>query len=103
MKIRRSSGLKGQQAGSPGQRPGWMASAATALKGQKHYFCGRSATIGDAFVAKRRNNAFALSGRWLRLPFTQGGALGYLLAGLSGRCCASLCELAKLELSYNKL
>ena len=38
MNTRRSSGLKGQQAGSPGQRPGWMSEGKYALKGQKHYF-----------------------------------------------------------------
>jgi len=69
MKVQRSGGLKGQQADSPGQRPGWMSEGKYALKGQKHYLCGRLATIGDAFVAKRRKNAFALAGRWLRSPF----------------------------------
>jgi len=70
------SGLKGQKAVSPGQRPGWSDGGKYALQGQKHRFCGRSATIGDAFVAKRRKNAFALPGRRLRSPFTQGDALG---------------------------
>ena len=97
MKVLRYSGLKGQQASSPGQRPGWSDGGKYALKGQKLYLHGRSATIGDAFVAKWRKNAFALSGRWLNSPFTQGAALGYLLAGLSGRGCASLTELAKVE------
>ena len=77
-----------------------MVSAANALKGQKLYFCGRSATIGDAFLAKRRKNAFALSGRIYLHRSTQGAALGYLLSGLSGRCCAILSLLAELEYVY---
>ena len=59
MKKYPSSGLKGQQAVSPGQRPGWSDGAKYALQGQKLYLYGCSATIGDAFVAKRRKNAFS--------------------------------------------
>ncbi len=44
---------KGQQALSPGQRPGYKDVGKFALKGQKPYLA---------------NDAFALSGRWLRLP-----------------------------------
>ena len=39
--------------------------------------------------------AFALAGRWLRNVFTQGDALDYALAGLSGRLCGS--KPAELE------
>ena len=41
--------------------------------------------------------AFALSGRICLLPCTQGNALGRALVGLSGRCCALLSLLVKLE------
>ena len=61
MKAMRSSGLKGQQALSPGQRPGYKEVGKFALKGQKPYLV---------------HYAFALSGRWLRTTFTQGDALG---------------------------
>jgi len=60
MKTLRRNGLKGQEALSPGQR----------LKGQKLYLV---------------HSAFALSGRWLRVTFTQGDALGWEHSGLSGR------------------
>jgi hypothetical protein len=43
-----------------------MAIIPNALKGQKNY-------------------AFALSGRWMYTPYTQGVALGYRDFGLSGR------------------
>ena len=61
MKTLRRNGLKGQQALSPGQRPGYKDVGKFALKGQKPYLA---------------NDAFALSGRWLRTTFTQGAALG---------------------------
>ena len=62
--------LKGQFAVSPGQRPGEMKRCDNALKGQKHNATHRS---------------FALSGRRLHVPDTQGVALGYGLVGLLGR------------------
>ena len=70
MRAQRRNGLKGQQADSPGQRPGCMDVGKFALKGQKPYLV---------------HYAFALSGRWLRTAVTQGAALGCLLTGLSGR------------------
>ena len=81
--MTRSNGLKGQKAGSPGQRPGWSDGGKYALKGQKHWYS---------------DNAFALSGRWLHSPITQGVALGYLLSGLSGRYNTKDSLFAKLEL-----
>ena len=55
-------GLKGQQALSPGHRPGCLCmSEDSALKGQKHY---------------SKEKAFALSGRFYLLRLTQGDALG---------------------------
>ena len=83
------SGLKAQQAHSPGQRPGLISRRYRALKGQKRLY-------------KRLNaNAFALSGRTSSLPHTQGDALGYVLVAPSGRalnaCACSLIQLAKLE------
>lgn len=65
-----AAGLKGQQEHSPGQRPGYCGHETFAQKGQKYW---------------RRCSSFALSGRWLLTPFTQGVALGWQLAGLSGR------------------
>ena len=62
--------LKGQKADSPGQRPGEMKWRGNALKGQKLY---------------QLRYAFALTGRRLHAPDTQGAALGYRLVGLSGR------------------
>ena len=76
MKATRSNGLKGQQAPSPGQRPRYKEVRKVALKGQKHQ-------VGWC--------AFALSGRRLRITFTQGAALGWELSGLSGRLCGT-CE-----------
>jgi len=70
MKTLRRNGLKGQKALSPGQRPGYKGAGKFALKGQKLYLV---------------HSAFALSGRWLRVTFTQGDALGWELSGLSGR------------------
>jgi hypothetical protein len=61
---------KGQQALSPGHRPGYKGTGKFALKGQKLYLV---------------HDAFALSGRWLRTAPTQGAALGWELTGLSGR------------------
>ena len=72
----RKNGLKGQQALSPGQRPGYKEMGKYALKGQKPNLV---------------HNAFALSGRWLHATFTQGDALGWELSGLSGRTCGA-CE-----------
>ncbi|MBR1933571.1 MAG: hypothetical protein IJ841_07785 [Prevotella sp.] len=74
MKATHSNGLKGQKAPSPGQRPGYKGVCEYALKGQKHTY---------------RIHAFALSGRSLCNPFTQGAALGWELSGLSGRLCGS--------------
>ncbi|MBP3227275.1 MAG: hypothetical protein J6M53_00675 [Bacteroidaceae bacterium] len=54
------NGLKGQQAISPGQRPGEAAHTKFALKGQKHLYF----------------NAFALTGRGWADAISQGAALG---------------------------
>ena len=70
-------GLKGQRDSSPGQRPGYKRTGKLALKGQKPYLT---------------NDAFALTGRWLRITFTQGAALDYELSGLSGHFCGA-CEI----------
>ena len=70
MKTLRRNGLKGQQAFSPGHRPGLTDGRILALKGQKAY---------------RVHDVFALTGRWLRTIFTQGDALGWEFSGLSGR------------------
>ena len=62
MKALYRNGLKGQQALSPGQRPGYNEASKLALKGQKNFLC---------------SYAFALSERWLRMAFyPQGAALG---------------------------
>ena len=74
MKATRSNGLKGQQALSPGQRPGYKEAGESALKGQKR---------------PHARKAFALSGRRLRTTITQGAALGLELSGLSGRLCGT--------------
>ena len=66
----RQGGLKGQQAHSPGQRPGYYGGSSLALKGQKH---------------QNGSNAFALTGRLPHDPLTQGAALGYEQVALSGR------------------
>ena len=83
------SGLKAQQAHSPGQRPGLISRRYCALKGQKRLYKRLDA------------NAFALSGRTSSLPHTQGDALGYVLVAPSGRalnaCACSLIQFAKLE------
>ena len=76
MKTTRSNGLKGQEALSPGHRPGYKEVGKYALKGQKRTY---------------RLDAFALTGRRLRTTFTQGDALGWGLSGLSGRLCGA-CE-----------
>ena len=92
MKTQRRNGLKGQRANSPGplgderrrfrseaekERPGYRRDVGKfALKGQKTTCC---------------IDAFALTGRWLRVTFTQGDALGWELSGLSGRLCGT-CE-----------
>ena len=76
MKTLRRNGLKGQQTLSPGHRPGYKGTGNCALKGQKLYLF---------------HDAFALSGRRLRITFTQGDALGWELYGLSGRLCGA-CE-----------
>jgi hypothetical protein len=57
MKTLLRNGLKGQQAHSPGQRPGSKEVSIFALQGQKP-IC--------------RIVAFALAGRWLRTFLTQG-------------------------------
>ena len=61
---------KGQFADSPRQRLGEMKWCDNAPEGQKHNATHRS---------------FALSGRRLNAPDTQGVALGYGLVGLLGR------------------
>jgi len=63
-------GLKGQQAHSPGQRPGYVGQATYALKGQKPYI--------EAML-------LPLQGVGCASFVTQGAALGYALVGLSGR------------------
>ncbi len=62
-------GLKGQQAHSPGQYPGYKKRIAVALKGQKHY----SAFLLLPFQGVGHH------------PATQGDALGYMLIAPSGR------------------
>ena len=68
----RRNGLEGQKARSPGHRPGYKSVGDFALKGQKPTCC---------IVA------FALSGRWLRTPLSQGDALGYREIAPLGRTC----------------
>ena len=68
MKIQHSNGLKGQQAISPGQRPGYQISANIALKGQKK---------NDGM-----KNSYAPSGRIVTSISTQGVALGCDLMAL---------------------
>ena len=68
----RKSGLKGQQALSPGQRPGCKEAGKFALKGQKRCFLIRLLPFqGVAYAA----------------AYTQGAALGWWLIALSGRLC----------------
>jgi len=64
------NGLKGQQAISPGHRPGYTAGAANALQGQKNLFC---------------NNAFALSGRSFFKLFYPGRCPGLTAFAPLGR------------------
>ena len=71
MRTPSRNGLKGQQALSPGHRPGYKDMGKLALKGHKLYLLP---------------SAFALSGRPIQCnTLTQGNALGLELAGLSGR------------------
>ena len=72
MKTLRRNGLKGQKPLSPGHRPGCKDVSRFALKGQK---------LTYSIVA------FALTGRWLPITFTQGDALGWGLSSLSGCLC----------------
>ena len=74
-----TNGLKGQQAHSPGQRPGYGERVIVALKGQKPWT-----------EAMPPTHSFALTGRGCALMPTQGAALGYGLSGLSGRICRAL-------------
>ena len=78
MNILLNSAPKGQNANSPGHRPGYKDMVRLALKGQKPYLV---------------LHAFALTGRKLQTIFTQGAALGWKLTGLSGR----IYKLAKFE------
>ena len=75
MKTLRSNGLKGQETLSPGQRPGDKKAGKFALKGQKPYLVPY---------------AYAPVGRWLRIAFTQGGALGWEFSGLTDRLLQNL-------------
>ena len=71
MRTPSRNGLKGQQALSPGHRTGYKDMGKLALKGHKLYLLP---------------SAFALSGRPILCnTLTQGNALGWELAGLSGR------------------
>ena len=71
MRTPSRNGLKGQQALSPGHRPGYKDMGKLALKGHKLYLLP---------------SAFALSGRPILCNIlTQGNALGWELVGLSGR------------------
>jgi len=65
-----NSAPKGQKANSPGHRPGYKDAVWFALKGQK-----------PCLVF----HAFALTGRRMHTTLTQGVALGWEPAGLSGR------------------
>ena len=65
MKTKRSSGLKGQQAVSPGQRPGYGDRVIVALKGQKPWT-----------EATPPIHSFAPTGRGCATMPTQGAALG---------------------------
>ena len=67
------SGLKAQQAHSPGHRPGYIIHRYCALKWQKRLY------------KRLHNNAFAHSGRTSSFHHTQGAALGSVLVAPSGR------------------
>ena len=64
-KVLRANAPKGQQRSAQGSALGGDEQTAPALKGQKSY--SRAMPCGCSF---------ALAGRGLRLPFTQGAALG---------------------------
>ena len=71
MRTSSRNGLKGQKTLSPGHRPGYKDIGKLALKGHKFYLLP---------------SAFALSGRPILCnTLTQGDALDWELAGLSGR------------------
>ena len=72
MKAPFRNGLKGQQTLSPGHRPRYKEIGKFALKGQKP-----------------NPVPYAPVGRWLRITFTQGGALGWELSGLAGPLCGT--------------
>ena len=95
MRTPSRNGLKGQQALSPGHRPGYKDMGKLALKGHKLYLLpsafalsGRpilcnTLTQGKLYLLP---SAFALSGRPILCnTLTQGNTLGWELAGLSGR------------------
>ncbi len=84
MEYQCTNGLKGQQAHSPRQRPGYQQMPTFALKGQKHNR-DESPTC----------SAFALSGRDCHHRPTQGAALGYGLIAPSGRTQLNLRKLNK--------
>jgi len=65
---------KGHKAISPGHRPGYTASVANALQGQKNLPC---------------NNAFALTGRTFVQRFNPGRCPGLIAVAPSGRSCCS--------------
>ncbi len=73
------NGLRGQQANSPGQRPGCKDVGKFALKGQKPYLV---------------HYAFVPSGRWLRTAVTPG-AMPRAICFLAFQ--AVIVELAKVE------
>ena len=78
MKALYRNGLKGQQALSPGQHPGYRDEGKTRPERAKAL---HSPYWGGA--------AFAPTGRWLRTTSTQGVALGWGLFSLSGRLCGT--------------
>ena len=100
-----TNGLKGQQANSPGHRPGYRGHAASALKGQKHCsllgFCpfrARVVTRPSTQGVALGYVLIALSGRIYPHKCPQGVALGYVLDGLSGRFYAGVSSLAEVEI-----
>ena len=78
-----TDGLKGQQAHSPGHRPGYSGQVVFALKGQKRFSWASSSAVtyeGDAVYA-----GFCPYRACLSHGFSQGDALGYVLIAPSGR------------------
>ena len=75
----RSNGLKGQQANSPGQRPGYKKVGKDGLKGQQANSPGQRPgykEVGKDGLKGQKHTctlvAFAPLGRWLRTTYTPG-------------------------------